>query len=259
MRSPSIDLNTLSTELHKIAQAKTKLEDFTMKRNELLAELADFQQSKKFIEETQKTISDLNEEKDAHSEIIQQINMDKQELEKIMNSAKQEKRQMEESISQKYEEIFRLLEQTNELSRETGIGEEDLISPSIIPPNKIAPNISSVGSLAAAATAATSANVPPLLRHFKVNSVPAVVQRAMFNFDSILLQAAAAPTMPRPPTISHAFPTTSSLAKVDHQSPPMKTCQSCFQQIHRNAPICPMCKSKSRSKNPKKPKRKVTE
>ncbi|VDK83842.1 unnamed protein product [Onchocerca ochengi] len=255
MRSPSIDLNTLSTELHKIAQAKTKLEDFTMKRNELLAELADFQQSKKFIEETQKTISDLNEEKDAHSEIIQQINMDKQELEKIMNSAKQEKRQMEESISQKYEEIFRLLEQTNELSRESGISEEDLISPSIIPPNKIAPNISSVGSLA---TAAASTGVPPLLRHLKVNSIPAVVQRAMFNFDSILLQAAA-PTMARPQTMPHVFPTCSSLPKVDHQSPPMKTCQSCFQQIHRNAPICPMCKSKSRSKNPKKPKRKMTE
>ncbi|EFO17009.1 hypothetical protein LOAG_11495 [Loa loa] len=253
MRSPPIDLNTLSTELHKIAQAKTKLEDFTVKRNELLAELADFQQSKKFIEETQKTISDLNEEKDAHSEIIQQINMDKQELEKIMNSAKQEKRQMEESISQKYEEIFRLLEQTNELSRESGISEEDLISPSIIPPNKIAPNISSVGPLATSST-----SVPPLLRHFKVNSVPAVVQRAMFNFDSILLQAAA-PAMARPPVMPHAFPTSSSLTKVDHQSPPMKTCQSCFQQIHRNAPICPMCKSKSRSKNPKKPKRKVTE
>ncbi|KAM3718499.1 Zinc finger C4H2 domain-containing protein [Dirofilaria immitis] len=262
MRSPPIDLNTLSTELHKIAQAKTKLEDFTIKRNELLAELADFQQSKKFIEETQKTISDLNDEKDAHSEIIQQINMDKQELEKIMNSAKQEKRQIEESISQKYDEIFRLLEQTNELSRESGISEEDLISPSIIPPNKIAPNISSIGSLAAAAAAATATantGVSPLLRHFKVNSVPAVVQRAMFNFDSILLQAAAPTIAARSQTIPHAFPTTSSLAKIDHQSPPMKTCQSCFQQIHRNAPICPMCKSKSRSKNPKKPKRKMTE
>ncbi|CAF4026538.1 unnamed protein product, partial [Rotaria sp. Silwood1] len=27
------------------------------------------------------------------------------------------------------------------------------------------------------------------------------------------------------------------------------------QQIHRNAPICPICKAKSRSRNPKKPKR----
>ncbi|XP_015788909.1 zinc finger C4H2 domain-containing protein [Tetranychus urticae] len=40
------------------------------------------------------------------------------------------------------------------------------------------------------------------------------------------------------------------------QPPPMKSCLTCFQQIHRNAPICPNCKAKSRSRNPKKPKRK---
>ncbi|CAF0761025.1 unnamed protein product [Didymodactylos carnosus] len=40
------------------------------------------------------------------------------------------------------------------------------------------------------------------------------------------------------------------------QPPPMKTCTTCQQQIHRNAPICPICKAKSRSRNPKKPKRK---
>ena len=36
------------------------------------------------------------------------------------------------------------------------------------------------------------------------------------------------------------------------QAPPMKTCLSCQQQIHRNAPICPLCKAKSRSRHPKK-------
>lgn len=40
------------------------------------------------------------------------------------------------------------------------------------------------------------------------------------------------------------------------QPPPMKSCLSCHQQIHRNAPICPLCKAKSRSRNPKKPRRK---
>lgn len=39
----------------------------------------------------------------------------------------------------------------------------------------------------------------------------------------------------------------------------MKACLSCHQQIHRNAPICPLCKAKSRSRNPKKPKRKQDE
>lgn len=43
------------------------------------------------------------------------------------------------------------------------------------------------------------------------------------------------------------------------QPPPMKSCLSCNQQIHRNAPICPLCKAKSRSVNPKKPKKKQPE
>ncbi|VDO02032.1 unnamed protein product [Rodentolepis nana] len=37
------------------------------------------------------------------------------------------------------------------------------------------------------------------------------------------------------------------------QTPPMKTCQACQQLIHRNAPICPLCKTKSRSRHPKRP------
>lgn len=36
------------------------------------------------------------------------------------------------------------------------------------------------------------------------------------------------------------------------QPPPMKSCGSCHQQIHRNAPICPLCKAKSRSRHPKR-------
>ncbi|VDP26600.1 unnamed protein product [Heligmosomoides polygyrus] len=35
----------------------------------------------------------------------------------------------------------------------------------------------------------------------------------------------------------------------------MKTCECCGAQIHRNAPTCPMCKTRSRSKNPKRSKK----
>ena len=48
-----------------------------------------------------------------------------------------------------------------------------------------------------------------------------------------------------------------SAAAFRQQPPPMKNCLSCHQPIHRNAPICPLCKAKSRSRNPKKPKRKM--
>ena len=58
------------------------------------------------------------------------------------------------------------------------------------------------------------------------------------------------PTMPS--TLAGVLGTES----LHQQPPPMKKCQSCQQQIHRNAPICPLCKAKSRSINPKKPKKK---
>ena len=38
------------------------------------------------------------------------------------------------------------------------------------------------------------------------------------------------------------------------KGPPMKTCSSCQHSIHRNAPVCPICKAKSQSKNSKKRK-----
>jgi len=53
------------------------------------------------------------------------------------------------------------------------------------------------------------------------------------------------------------MPERPSPASFRQQPPPMKSCLSCHQQIHRNAPICPLCKAKSRSRNPKKPKRKL--
>lgn len=49
--------------------------------------------------------------------------------------------------------------------------------------------------------------------------------------------------------------TLSTSANFLQQPPPMKQCMTCNQQIHRNAPICPYCKAKSRSRNPKKPKK----
>lgn len=59
----------------------------------------------------------------------------------------------------------------------------------------------------------------------------------------------SAPNLPstQQNTMAHSF---------RQQPPPMKSCLSCNQQIHRNAPICPLCKAKSRSRNPKKPKKK---
>lgn len=56
------------------------------------------------------------------------------------------------------------------------------------------------------------------------------------------------PFYPQDTTVSDSV---SSVAAFRQQAPPMKFCTSCHQQIHRNAPICPLCKAKSRRPQPK--------
>lgn len=63
-----------------------------------------------------------------------------------------------------------------------------------------------------------------------------------------------------PPGDSRSSPSTSAVTRsLRVQMPPMKLCQACQQPIHRNAPVCPLCKAKSKSQNPKKTKRKFEE
>ncbi|KJH45492.1 hypothetical protein DICVIV_08464 [Dictyocaulus viviparus] len=205
-----------------------RVDDYLTRKRELLAELADFKENERFIEETTKTIDELNREKEEHSEIIQQINQDKCDLEKQMDDARFEQRERETQLARKYETLMKLMESSNEKIRESGLGEESTIQPDDIPHARI-PKISTPTSLPTPQWKGLSGLIP-----------------SMMSLDQIMMASQFRP----PPTVP------AHLKAIDHQSPPMKTCQSCFQQIHRNAPICPMCKSKSRSKNPKKPKKK---
>lgn len=60
---------------------------------------------------------------------------------------------------------------------------------------------------------------------------------------------------------TYNLPSTSTPSGSAHkvQIPPMKICQCCQQPIHRNAPVCPLCKAKNKSRHPKKVKRKHSE
>ncbi|KAK0394665.1 hypothetical protein QR680_000864 [Steinernema hermaphroditum] len=260
-----MDTETISAELHKIANAKFKLEDFDARRSELLNDLAEFQQTEQFISETERVIKELQDERDAHTEIIQQINQDKKGLENVVSEEREKQRDMEANLSKKYEQIFRLLEQSNQLARESGIADEHLIPASLIPQSKCANFVQPVAPM-----------IPPNFFHQFKATMPALMHQAALSlsFDPTMFMAAnqaaghqlgrlQMPRVPNPnPMTSVAggsgLSSLPSFSKSsDHQSPPMKTCQTCLQQIHRNAPICPMCKSKSRSKHPKKAKRKA--
>ncbi|CAJ0573442.1 unnamed protein product, partial [Mesorhabditis spiculigera] len=234
--TPAADTAITAQELNRLAQIKWKIDDYKSKKKELLAEVAEFRAAENFVRELQATIEELHREKEEHSEIIQLINQDKVELEKEMDAAKNEQREIESRLASKYEGLLRLMEQSNERIRESGLGEEHELSQTDLPPNM---------PREAVATPLIRGPAPSPLR-----ALNPLLPPHMMGFDQMLLGRNPFGARPSP------LPLPPHLAKSEHQSPPMKTCQSCFQQIHRNAPICPMCKSKSRSKNPKKPKKK---
>ena len=122
---------------------------------------------------------------------------------------------------------------------------------------------SSASSLMAAANASAAAASAAQMHHHFVHA--AAVQRAVgapghsnkppgatnaFSLHGMGANQPSGSLMDRPSSLVGS-------SSIRQQPPPMKSCQSCHQQIHRNAPICPLCKAKSRSRNPKKPKRRV--
>ncbi|CAI5443456.1 unnamed protein product [Caenorhabditis angaria] len=240
-----------AVELHKVANAKIKVEDYVSKKNELIEELSELENTEKFIKETSKTIQELNKEKEEHSEIIQMINQDKQDLEKEIESAETEKKERESKIMKKYEILLKLMEQTNEKLKESGIDfeikEEDLPQTNLKKNEPVASQI-----------LAGTPGLPAPFNGFNFKQLGSLIHPMFLEHIPGFPTTQPTPQSHfRPPNhLANAIQQHHLKAATDHQSPPMKTCQSCFQQIHRNAPICPMCKSKSRSKNPKKPKRK---
>uniref|UniRef100_A0A915EHZ5 Uncharacterized protein n=1 Tax=Ditylenchus dipsaci TaxID=166011 RepID=A0A915EHZ5_9BILA len=208
----------LVQELYKIAETKWKWEDFFSQRKEFLSEYAEFTSTEEFIHDTQKTINELNQEKDAHSELIQQINQDRADLENVISEVKEEHSQSKRALNEKFELISNLYEQTSHLVKDA-IGSEaenhpeTLLSPSLIPqslpfiaaPKTISsknsnpstnsstaepcnPRVSSSGSQQPAAVISPStvaAMQAQYLNQFKSNPAVAAAAAAqmMFNFN----------------------------------------------------------------------------
>uniref|UniRef100_A0A1I7X972 NUDE_C domain-containing protein n=1 Tax=Heterorhabditis bacteriophora TaxID=37862 RepID=A0A1I7X972_HETBA len=203
MASSLTDSSLHALQLNRIAQAKWKVDDYITRKKELLTELAEFKENERFIEETAKTIDELNREKEEHSDIIQQINQDKSDLEKQIDDARYEQREKESQIAKKYEQLIKLMEQSNEKIRESVLGEEGVIQPEDIPHAQI-PKIPSP---------LPQTSIAPVLHPFK--GLPPSLLPSMFSLDQMMM-AASPQTFRPPPTVP------SHLKAADHQSPPMK-------------------------------------
>ncbi|XP_032516929.1 zinc finger C4H2 domain-containing protein isoform X2 [Danaus plexippus] len=216
---------------HKLeAMKEIRNKTITLERlkRSILNEVRSGDQEGRCLAQYKREMELLQQEKMSHVEELRQIHADINAMETVI-------KQTEESMSRKLTSAARLHEDYRPLKHEVDLLRRQCLGLDRLPelheeegspvtPDRFPAGLSGSRSLSVGAA---------------VGAVGAVGAAGAGSF------LAPAPRKPPPPPPAFR-----------QQPPPMKSCLSCHQQIHRNAPICPLCKAKSRSRNPKKPKKK---
>ncbi|CAG9562283.1 unnamed protein product [Danaus chrysippus] len=229
---------------HKLeAMKEIRNKTITLERlkRSILNEVRSGDQEGRCLAQYKREMELLQQEKMSHVEELRQIHADINAMETVI-------KQTEESMSRKLSSAARLHEDYRPLKHEVDLLRRQCLGLDRLPelheeegspvtPDRFPAGLSGSRSLSVGAA---------------VGAVGAVGAAGAGSF----LAPAPRKPPPPPPAFRSALDQDFLTVSLRQQPPPMKSCLSCHQQIHRNAPICPLCKAKSRSRNPKKPKKK---
>lgn len=250
----------------------------------------------KCLEEYRKELEYLLEEKMSHVEELRQIHADINDMENIIKQTKENQTRSVDIANRNYEEYLALKYQIDHMRRDyLGLSplrdlHEEEGSP--ISKDRFQSSFCKVaaqsGNMSAVTASQSTSLARPHPRHplMPEATIPVIsgntTSSAPLSAGPQVFMPPAPPgtgvvasrkgefSAPSPPSTANRLQQSPSISLGHHptfrsdfnvnlrqQPPPMKSCLSCHQQIHRNAPICPLCKAKSRSRNPKKPKKKI--
>lgn len=216
---PEEDYFTKLEMLKDVRQKTIQAEKMKLHLKEMMGELSN---EDKTLQDYQTEIDLLIQEKMAHVEELRLIHTDINTMENLTKQAKSARQKLVDEVRKAYNEYLPLKEELNDMRSAIGvkiIEESDTLS--------VIPHLED-SQVAETKAAAPSESLDQSMR----------MNLAGGNSTCVKLSLTKPSVRPQQPA-------------------PMKSCQSCHQLIHRNAPICPLCKAKSRSRNPKKAKRKT--
>ncbi|XP_038048032.1 zinc finger C4H2 domain-containing protein-like [Patiria miniata] len=223
---PERETAELLYKMERIKEIRLKAVQLEKLKGRLLQEVEETESEEERMKEYRNEMELLNQEKMAHVEELRQIHADINAIENVVKHAEQDRNRSFEAACQAYQEYMSLKGEIDVVRN--GIGLEML----------------------------------PSLSEDDDRLTPSYFRKRKSEWQK---EEQTDTPLPTPLTIPTTTSPTFQLPSTSHseerppfrqQPPPMKNCLSCHQQIHRNAPICPLCKAKSRSRNPKKPKRK---
>ncbi|KAI4458674.1 zinc finger c4h2 domain-containing protein [Holotrichia oblita] len=211
-------------KLEAIKEIRSKTIQLEKLKAKLIMEIDSQDQEEKCLAEYKQEMELLLQEKMSHVEELRQIHADINAMEGVIKQAEESRIRSLNAANRLHEEYLPLKLEIDRLRREClGLGRLPEIH---------------------------EEEAPPLPHSFLVPPNP--LRLVTNKHEQARPSSIAATSHPGPPAPTFR----SDFVNMRQQPPPMKSCLSCHQQIHRNAPICPLCKAKSRSRNPKKPKKK---
>ncbi|KAK2584055.1 hypothetical protein KPH14_006504 [Odynerus spinipes] len=247
------ETTAIFAKLEVLKEIRAKTVQLEKLKQRILQEVEQTEQEEKCLLEYKQEMDLLMQEKMAHVEELRQIHADINVMESVIHQAEKARNRSRETAKLIHNSNYQPLKHDIDRMRREVLGlerlpelyetESDLISPELFvysyferPMQKAEWRVEVRGEDL----------LPPHSLHHPGHpggSAPFLAPQP--------LQGPSKPEpRPLPPAPGPPAPT------FRQQPPPMKSCLSCHQQIHRNAPICPLCKAKSRSRNPKKPKKK---
>ncbi|XP_076246552.1 zinc finger C4H2 domain-containing protein isoform X6 [Calliopsis andreniformis] len=236
MSATDVETTVIFAKLEALKDIKTKTLQLEKMKQRILHEVEQTEQEEKCLREYKYEMDLLMQEKMAHVEELRQIHADINAMEAVIKQAEEARNKARETAKMIHNNDYQPLKHDVDRMRREFLGLESYFDR---PMQKAEWRMDVRGEDL----------LPPLTLHHPGHpggSTPFLAPQP--------LQGPSKPEpRPLPPAPGPPAPT---FRYHWQQPPPMKSCLSCHQQIHRNAPICPLCKAKSRSRNPKKPKKK---
>ncbi|CAA94171.2 C4H2-type domain-containing protein [Caenorhabditis elegans] len=231
-----MNLELFSNNLQNIGKLRSGIDEFHKLANEIRKDEDCVKALEQHITSCNGIKGELDMERRSHAEELRQINQDINTLEDITKSSKTEleKRKMKISVAM------------GEVARMRGFINENLESMNII--HKLE---TSEEEELFKVTCARQTTDPPTPSVPRVPSdLPAFLQTLLNN---AAMQQPSGSQVDVPQNLINRHRMPPSFVEASK----MKVCENCGANIHRNAPTCPVCKMKTRSKNPKKKSRRV--
>ncbi|KAL3277045.1 hypothetical protein HHI36_012406 [Cryptolaemus montrouzieri] len=255
------DERAVYAKLEALKEIRAKTIQLEKIKSRLVLEVEAQDQEEKCISEYKQEMDLLLQEKMSHVEELRQIHADMNAMEGVLKQAEENRSRSMNSALRLHEEYVPLKSEIDRLRREC-LGLERLPDlheeeGSPISAEKFVQLYNnSSKSQNQSFTKTADWNRPLAPTDHSMNSLGPPLPPTFLPPPNPLRLVSGKSDQGRPATLTqppHPGPPPPTFRQ---QPPPMKSCLSCHQQIHRNAPICPLCKAKSRSRNPKKPKKK---